>query len=113
MDQQAEGPTMGQILAQQGAQTEDLRRLCPDSNGKYAWDRWQDQAIANGIEPDLTTLGRAVMREAVQHDWSEALKTECGWQDDGNAMLHLALTAPEKAKTRWETLLETDGGRIS
>jgi hypothetical protein len=53
----------------------------------------------------------AVMREAVQHDWDEDLKAECGWQDDGQAMLALAIIDAPRVKRRWEWLLETDGER--
>jgi len=54
-------------------------------------------------------LGRAVMREAHQHNWRDHLKIECGWNDDGEEMLELALSEPEQAAKRWEHLLQTDG----
>jgi len=49
------------------------------------------------------------MREADQHGWSETLQAECGWNDDGAAMLELALRDEDAARTRWQHLLETDG----
>lgn len=32
-----------------------------DEHGRYAWDRWQERAIAAGVTKDLASLGRAVM----------------------------------------------------
>lgn len=90
---------------------EDLSHLRPDDAGAYAWDRWQSQALAAGLSQDLAELGRAVMREAVQHDWEPALKAECGWLDAGQALLELAQRDPEGAAARWQHLLETDGER--
>ncbi len=62
-----------------------------------------------GLSDDLAWLGRDLMREAVQHAWSEELKAECGWEDEGQAMLELALRAPRKAEKRWQRLMDTDG----
>src|SRR5437867_5598172 len=78
---------------------------------RLPWDEWQAWAIAQGLAKDLAQFGRAVIREAYQHDWDEALKRECGWRDDGRAMLELARQFPEKARQRWSGLLDTDGGR--
>lgn len=105
------GLSMGEVLALRANQTAEVARLRPDAAGKYAWDRWRDHALAAGVGKDLATLGRAVMREAVQHDWEDDLKAECGWDDDGAAMLQLALTAQSKAEARWQYLLDTDGER--
>lgn len=80
--------------------------------GFYPWDEWQRWAFANGVPMNLATLGRAVIREAWQHDWSEELRAECGWRDDGRAMLALALTQPKRALARWSKLLDSDGGRV-
>lgn len=79
--------------------------------GDYPWDGWQRWAFANGVPLELATLGRAVIREAWQHGWDEELRAECGWRDDGRAMLALALTDPQRAEPRWSQLLDTDGGR--
>lgn len=88
-----------------------LSHLRPDDSGAYAWDRWENQARAAGLAQDLAGLGRAVMREAVQHDWTPELKAECGWTDYGQAMLKLALRDGAAAEERWKYLLETDGQR--
>jgi hypothetical protein len=90
---------------------EALEPLRPDSTGRYAWDRWQVCALATGLDKDLAGLGRAVMREAAQHDWNDELKAECGWGDAGQAMLQLARTDAAGAVARWTYLLETDGER--
>jgi len=77
----------------------------------YPWDDWERWAIDQGLNPDLAGLGRAVIREASQHCWEERLQSLCGWHDDGRRMLRLALRSPEKARKRWERLMETDGYR--
>jgi len=51
------------------------------------------------------------MREANQHAWEERLKSLCGWRDNGKRMLRFALRSPEKARQRWQRLLDTDGYR--
>jgi hypothetical protein len=88
-----------------------LDHLRPDTQGRYAWDRWQRLALEAGLDPHLAGLGRSLMREAVQHDWSARLKAECGWLDGGQAMLALALADGPAAEERWHYLLETDGER--
>lgn len=90
---------------------EDLNRLRPDTEGRYAWDRWESQARAAGLSEDLAGLGRAVMREAVQHAWEPEFQAECGWSDAGQQMLAWAQREPERAAARWQHLLETDGER--
>ena len=80
------------------------------SAGNYPWDDWQRCAIARGVPADLAALGRAVIREAWQHEWSERLRSLCGWSDDGRRMLRLALRNPQLAQARWTRLLATDGG---
>jgi len=54
--------------------TELDRRLDACAPGAYPWDDWQREALAAGLSPDLAALGRAVMREAYQHDWCDRLK---------------------------------------
>jgi hypothetical protein len=88
-----------------------LNHLRPDAQGRYAWDRWEARATEAGLAQELAALGRAVMREAVQHDWTPRLKAECGWLDEGQAMLELALRDAPAAAERWDYLLATDGGR--
>ncbi len=77
----------------------------------YPWDDWERWALAQGLDPDLAGLARLTIREAYQHQWSDRLKSLCGWQDDGRRMLRFALRSPEKARQRWNRLLETDGLR--
>ena len=79
--------------------------------GRYPWDKWEKWAKAQGAPKELAALGRAVIREAWQHDWSEELRRLCGWRDDGKRMLRLALRSPARAEKRWLHLLATDGGR--
>lgn len=77
--------------------------------GEYAWDRWEQWAKEDGVREELTGLGRSVIREAYQHNWPEKLKAECGWSDDGEAMIRLAKDQPDRARIRWAYLLESDG----
>lgn len=98
-------------LQAEPAPVEDLSHLRPDAEGRYGWDRWQTAALAAGLSEDLAGLGRAVMREAVQHDWEPRLKLECGWGDAGQAMLAAALADGAAVATRWQQLLDTDGER--
>lgn len=72
------------------------------------WDRWFDRALEEGVEEDLASLGRTVIREAGEQDWDEELRGECGWFDDGEAMLDLAMLTPERAEARWRALLDRD-----
>ena len=69
------------------------------------------RALAAGLDRDLAGLGRLTIREAYQHQWSDRLKSLCGWHDDGGRMLRLALRSPETAEKRWQRLLDTDGLR--
>jgi hypothetical protein len=78
--------------------------------GEFPWDEWQQRARAAGVPEALASLGRAVIREAHQHAWSAALQSECGWDDDGDAMIGLALRDAAGAERRWSGLLETDAG---
>lgn len=80
--------------------------------GQYPWDDWERSALARGVEKTLANLGRAVMREAYQHDWCARLQSLCGWNDEGRRMIALALRAPQTARRRWEWLLEMDGLRL-
>lgn len=79
--------------------------------GNYPWDDWEKDALAAGVPKDLTGLGRLLVREAYQHDWDDRLKSLCGWYDQGKRMIQFALRSPEKARRRWNRLLETDGYR--
>ena len=79
--------------------------------GGFPWDEWQRRASAAGVPDALASLGRAAIREAYQHSWSPELQRECGWDDDGEAMIELALRDAAGAERRWSWLLETDAGR--
>lgn len=105
---QLQQESLGLVVPDSGA---GLHHLRPDAEGRYAWDRWEVQAKAAGLADELAQLGRAVMREAVQHDWEPLLKAECGWRDAGQKMLAWGLAEPEFASQRWQRLLETDGER--
>jgi hypothetical protein len=87
-------------------------RLLACAYGAYPWDEWERSALAAGLSPELAALGRSLMREAYQHDWCERLKAECGWSDEGRAMLRRVLAHPRRTAARWEWLLSTDGLRF-
>lgn len=89
----------------------DEGRVLGCEYGHYPWDDWERRAVAHGLDRDLAALGRLTIREAYQHQWDDHLKSLCGWRDDGRRMLRFALRSPEKAKRRWNRLLETDGYR--
>lgn len=69
------------------------------------WETWYRRALEEGIEDELARLGRAVMREAEMQGFSDELRAECGWLDDGLGMLELAATEPDAAYQRWNELL--------
>jgi hypothetical protein len=70
------------------------------------WERWFVRALEEGVDEDLASLGRSIMREARMQRWHGERLTECGWADDGEAMLELALLDPERAAARWHALLD-------
>jgi hypothetical protein len=70
------------------------------------WERWFERAVEEGVEEDLASLGRSVIRECRTQRWGEERRAECGWFDDGDAMLELALVDPEQAEERWRLLLD-------
>lgn len=90
---------------------EDLAYVFNCTYGHYPWDDWEKVALAAGVPQDLAGLGRLTMREAFQHGWDARLRSLCGWRDQGKRMLALALRSPEKARKRWQRLLDTDGLR--
>ncbi len=85
---------------------------CPP--GSFPWDDWQHEAVAAGVSSDLASLGRAVMREAYQHDWCDELKNECGLDNPGRAtgMILMLKDQPFLTAQRWNWLLVTDGLRF-
>ena len=92
---------------------ETLRGQHHCTYGQYPWDFWERRALARGVPQQLAGLGRAVMREADQHMWEPRLRALCGWEDEGEAMIELALAGPGRAFVTWQTLLDTDGCRGS
>jgi hypothetical protein len=108
----ADGAASADLLAGQLDSLHILRRHGFCTYGQYPWDFWEKRALARGVPRDLAGLGRAVMREAYQHDWSGRLQSLCGWHDAGRRMIALALRAPETARLRWEWLLDMDGLRL-
>ena len=82
--------------------------------GTYPWDEWKQEALAAGLFPETASLGRAVMREAFQHNWCDQLKYECGIYnaDTAAGMIACAKEQPDLVEARWRWLLETDGLRI-
>ena len=79
-------------------------------NQTFPWDDWEAEALSRGVNPKLATLGRAVIREHYQHDWDK-FGSEVG-VEAGPTMIELAFKQPEKAKKRWQHLLDTDGERV-
>jgi hypothetical protein len=71
-----------------------------------ACERWYERATEEGVDEDLASLGRSLMREARAQRWDDDRMAECGWLDAGEAMLDLALTNPEHAQARWRALLD-------
>ena len=80
--------------------------------GEWPWDHWQRMALAAGLSADLASLGRSLMRETDQHGWCERLQAECGWNDEGRAMLARLLAHPCRTAARLEWLFATDGLRF-
>ena len=73
------------------------------------WERWFERAVEEGIDEDLASLGRSLIREARMQRWHGERLAECGWLDDGEAMIELALIEPERAGARWRALLDGEG----
>lgn len=94
--------------------TERGERVLAISPGSYPWDLWQHEALDAGLAPELATLGRAVMREAYQHDWCDRLKYECGIDNPDTAagIIACAKEQPFLTENRWQWLLVTDGLRF-
>jgi hypothetical protein len=89
----------------------DLNAVLDCTYGNYPWDAWHGWALARGLDAGLAGLGRLLIREAFNHGWPENLKSLCGWSDDGQALLALALRAPKAARRQWDILMRTDGLR--
>jgi len=71
----------------------------------FEWDEWSEAALKNGMDPELADLGRAVHREASQHNWPQCLRVVCQEPDLNDILLR----APIQARQFYETMLATDG----
>lgn len=76
---------------------------------RFEWDYWEEDALARGLDPELATLGRAVLREAINHNWSPMLREVCS----DVTLDEVLFKAPELARRLYEVLLETDGLRVA
>jgi hypothetical protein len=79
--------------------------------GDYPWDRWAERARKTGVDDDLAGLGRSLIREFYNHSWSSEIAETCGYLDDGEGLIALALSNRDLATRRWQHLLDTDGLR--
>jgi len=70
------------------------------------WERWFERALEQGVDEDLASLGRSLICEAHMQGWEPDRRAECGWFDDGEQMLELALLTPEHAQAHWRALLD-------
>ncbi len=104
----------------------------------FPWDRFEAHARVRGVPGDLAQLGRAVMREAYQHQWPADVARLYGWAAvdlemipvpgapgvftprstrwavdlaSCDQMIAHALSAPDQARADWQHQLATDGGR--
>ncbi len=77
--------------------------------GHHRWEEWEKRALERGVDAEPASLGREVMREASQNGWDRAMRALCGWEDEGEAMIELALRAPKRARFVWEKLHAADG----
>ena len=75
----------------------------------FEWDDWEKHALKRGLDPELASLGRAVYREAIQHNWPWSLRVVC-IEPTLDDMLN---RAPKTAKQFYETMLLTDGFRYA
>lgn len=77
--------------------------------GPFPWDEWEKATKARGMERTLAELGRAVIREAENHNWSQPLRSLC----DPDELEGLLFCAPFLGRRLCEILLETDGLRVA
>jgi hypothetical protein len=95
---QPKGTMMNKVMELPGSQP-----------GLFPWDQWEHAAKNRGMERTLAELGRAVLREAENHNWSEPLRRLC----DPDALEELLFCAPFLGRRLCEILLETDGLRVA
>ena len=87
---------------------EPRQRVYPEPP-TYEWDFWAEYALESGIAPELVSLGRAVKREVVQHNWSHRVAELCC----DEVMDRLLMEAPQFATRLYDLLLESDGLRCA
>lgn len=108
-DQETAHPPWLHELAVQVRQLRQRAAQGISHGDSYPWDYWMERAVKAGVDVDLATLGRSVMREQYQHSWGvHADEVSILAGDD---MIRLALDEPYTAQARWSWLLRTDGGR--
>jgi hypothetical protein len=76
---------------------------------RFEWEWWEQEALERGLDKDLAALGRAVLREALQHNWSPQLRVLCC----AEVLDELLVNAPRQARRLYAVLLETDGLRVA
>lgn len=74
---------------------------------RSAWDYWKEEMLERGLDEDLATLGRSVIREAENHGWGPRLQAFCS----GGSLEEILFRAPGLARRLCTVLLETDGLR--
>ncbi|MDH5671267.1 MAG: hypothetical protein OEZ06_03905 [Myxococcales bacterium] len=80
--------------------------LADGYDGDPLWERWYERALDEGVEDELASLGRTLIREAWSQRWDSRRAALCGWADDGEQLLELALEQPYLAARRWQGLLD-------
>lgn len=81
-------------------------RVVDDDAEEPLWERWFERAVEEGVDEELAMLGRAVIRSARSARVEADHRAECGWSDEGDAMLELALEDADGADEHWRRLLD-------
>ncbi len=86
---------------------ERLRRLVdePDNIDYLPWNLWHRSVLADGADPELARLGRAVLRGSYLSHWPR----ENRYLSCCNLMTRLVHEAPDTARRLWQLMLETEG----
>jgi len=79
----------------------------PYTRPRFEWDLWELEALEEGLDKDLATLGRSVMREAYQHSWDPRVARLCQPLILDRLLFH----APEFGRELYTVLLQSDGLR--
>ena len=80
--------------------------LAEDVLGAPLWDRWFERAMEQGVDEELASLGRSLIRVAIDQRWQDDRAADSGLLDEGEDMLELALLDADDAHARWRTLLD-------